>query len=275
MQLLLVCAVGFAFGFFGSMPLAGPISILVVSRAARQRFSEARQIGIGAAAAEAVYAGVAFWGFTSLVPRHPLVVPVSQAVTAVVLATLGLRFTLWPTGEAREPGEPRAGTWLVGFSLSAINPTLLLTWSTVAAFLYSKGLGVSSSFAAFPFSVSVGAGIGVWFTLLVAILRRLHGKLPRRALTWTIRALGLALLGLGAWSGLQLARWIARTPERSEGSGMDEIQRPPAPAAASLCFAGCRARRSTLTSPSRRPSTSCSGTASPAPRGGCWRTCSM
>jgi threonine/homoserine/homoserine lactone efflux protein len=259
MGILAVCAVAFAFGFFGSTPLAGPISVLVVSRAARQRFEEARHIGVGAALAEAIYAGVAFWGFTSLVARHPLVVPVSEGITAVVLAALGARFAFWPSRDAQETDVPRPGTWLVGFTLSAINPTLLLTWSTAVAFVYGKGLRAASPLAAAPFGLSAGAGIATWFVLLVAILRRLHGRLPRRALTWTIRALGVALIGLGAWSGVQLARWM---------------QSPPAPAAASLCFAGCRARLSIPTLPSRRPSTSCSDTGWPVPRDASWRTCS-
>jgi threonine/homoserine/homoserine lactone efflux protein len=259
MEIVAVCAIAFAFGFFGSTPLAGPISVMVVARAARQRFKEARDIGVGAALAEAVYAGVAFWGFTSLVARHPLVVPVSQGIAAVVLATLGARFTVWSSKDTQEGQVARAGTWLVGFSLSAINPTLLLTWSTAVAFVYSKGLAVPSPLAAVPFGLSAGAGIAAWFVLLAALLRRLHGKLPRRGLTWTIRLLGLALIGLGAWSGVQLARWI---------------RSPPPPAAASLCFAGCGARLSIPTSPSRRPSTSSSAIGSPGPRGASSRTCS-
>lgn len=214
MRLLAVCAVAFAFGFIGSMPLAGPISVMVVSRAVQKRFGEALHIGLGAAAAEAAYAGVALWGFTTLLARHPAVDPVSHGVTAVVLCALGVRFAVWkpkPRPDRHERHERRGGA-VAGFTLSALNPTLLVTWSAAVAFLYSKGLGkgldTPSGLAALLFGVSAGAGVAAWFGALVAVLRRLEGKLPEHALTWTVRVLGVALLGLGAWSGVQLVAWL-------------------------------------------------------------------
>jgi threonine/homoserine/homoserine lactone efflux protein len=208
MHLVAVCLIALAFGFFGSMPLAGPIAVMVFSRASHRRYGEALHIGLGAAVAEGLYAGVAFWSFTSLLASHPLVVPVSRGVTAVVLSALGVRFALWKSKDPKDTNERRAGTSLVGFSLSAINPTLLITWSAAVAFLYSKGLGVSSPLAAIPFGLCAGAGIGSWFAILVAILRKFEGKLPVAVLTWTIRVLGIGLVGLGVWSGVQLVQWL-------------------------------------------------------------------
>jgi len=264
MRLVAVCIIALAFGFFGSMPLAGPIAVMVFSRASHRRYEEALHIGLGAAVAEAIYAGVAFWSFTSLLASYPLVVPVSRGVTAVVLSALGVRFALWKQHDPKDRYERRAGTSLVGFSLSAINPTLLITWSAAVAFLYSKGLGVSSPLAAIPFGVSAGVGIGAWFAILVAILRRFEGKLPVAVLTWTIRALGVALVGLGVWSGVQLVQWL----QGDRGT--------PAQGAVSLCSGPCkrRAPSSTPRSPSRPPSTSCSGTGSRDPRGAFSRICS-
>lgn len=265
MHLVAVCIIALSFGFFGSMPLAGPIAVMVFSRASHRRYEEALHIGLGAAVAEGIYAGVAFWSFTSLLANHPLVVPVSRGVTAVVLSALGVRFAVWKQHAARDKYERRAGTSLVGFSLSAINPTLLITWSAAVAFLYSKGLGVSSTLAAIPFGVSAGVGIGAWFAILVAVLRKFEGKLPVAVLTWTIRALGVGLVGLGVWSGVQLVQWL----HGDRGT--------PAPAVVSLCSGPCsrRATSSTQTSPSRPPSTSCSGTGSRGPRGAFSRTCSI
>jgi threonine/homoserine/homoserine lactone efflux protein len=267
MRLLAICVIALAFGFFGSMPLAGPVAVMVFSRASRRRYADALQIGLGAAAAEGLYAGIAFWGFTSLLARHPLVVPVSRAVTAVVLSALGVRFALWRERSQKEEdrNEHRSGTSLVGFSLSAINPTLLVTWSAAVAFLYSKGLGESSALAALPFGISAAAGIALWFSILVGILRKFEGKLPVSVLTWTIRGLGLALVALGIWSAVQLVQWV----HQHRGTPVHDP--------VSLYSAPCldRALCSTRTSPSRRPSTSCSGTGSPDPRGASSRICSI
>lgn len=265
MRLLAVCAVALVFGFVGSMPLAGPISVMVVARAARKRFGEALHVGLGAAAAEAIYAGVAFFGFTTILARHPVVVPVSHGITAVVLIALGARFAFWKLKETKEK-KRRAGTALVGFTLSAVNPTLLVTWTAAVAFLYSKGLGEVSLWAAIPFGICAGVGVGGWFAVLVALLRKFEGRMPRRALTWVVRTLGVALAGLGVWSGVQLVRWI----------GGD--RQTPASADASVCWAACN-RRSLWTlwtrpSPSRRRSTSSSTIASRVRPEGSWRTCS-
>ena len=209
MRLLAVCVMALLFGFVGSMPLAGPIAILVISRASQGRFGEALRVGLGAAVAEALYAGLAFWGFTAFLARHAVVVPISHGVTAAVLLALGVRFTFWKADATQGKPKNGAGTLFFGFSISAINPTLLLTWSAAVAFLASYGLKGASPTYAVPFAVSAGAGIAAWFSLLVALLRRYQGKVPERALTWTVRALGLVLVVLGVVSGVRLLRWLA------------------------------------------------------------------
>jgi threonine/homoserine/homoserine lactone efflux protein len=199
-----------AFGFFGSMPLAGPIALMVVSRAARRRFDEALHVAFGAAIAEAIYAGFAFWGYTALFAQHPLVKPVSQAVSALVLVVLGVRFAVWSPRERSDRRENAAGTTLLGFTVSALNPTLLVTWGAAVAFLYAKGIGGTPGVAAVPFGACAGAGVALWNVVLVRALRKYGGKLPRPVMTWMVRGLGVALVGLGAWSAVQLAVWMRR-----------------------------------------------------------------
>lgn len=227
---LAACSIALAFGFFGSVPLAGPIALMVLSRAARRKFDEARRIALGAAIAEGIYAGIAFWGFATFLANHESVVPVSHATTAVLLVALGARFVFWQPVERTDRSEIKAGTALVGFSVSALNPTLLLTWSAAVAFIYSKGLGNQPAVVAVPFGASAAAGVGGWFACFVALLRKYEGRLPRTAMTWTVRVMGLVLVGLGMWSGVQLARWIG------------EHEAPP----------GRRAGLAALTSPSWR-----------------------
>ncbi|HZU81768.1 MAG TPA: LysE family transporter [Polyangiaceae bacterium] len=205
-----VCLAALVFGFVGSMPLAGPIAVMVLSRAAGRAFADARRIGFGAALAEGMYAAAAFWGFAALLGRHPVLVPISHAVSAVVLVMLGFRFVFFALREHRPPREKAGGTFLIGFSVSALNPTLLVTWSAAVAFLYSKGVRHASALYALPFGACAGVGVAAWFLVLVRVLRRYQGVLPRVALTMVVRALGVVLLGLGVWSGVQLVGWIRR-----------------------------------------------------------------
>jgi threonine/homoserine/homoserine lactone efflux protein len=207
------CLIALVFGYIGSVPLAGPIAVMQLSRGARGRFTEALHVGLGAAVAEAVYAGIAFWGYTTLFAHHRLLVPISHGVTAAVLVLLGVRFAFWREREDREDErERKAGTVLLGFTVSAANPTLLVTWGAVVAFVDSKELGSPPAVAAIPFGLGAGAGVALWSATLAAILRKYEGKVPSKALTWAVRTLGAALAGLGTWSGVQLALWFHGTP---------------------------------------------------------------
>src|SRR5215469_14421808 len=95
MPLAFACVVAFLFGFVGSIPLAGPIAILMLSRAAQRRFGEAFRVGIGAALAEGTYSGIAFWGFNTFLAHGKRVEPVSHAAAALVLSGLGVAFMFW------------------------------------------------------------------------------------------------------------------------------------------------------------------------------------
>jgi threonine/homoserine/homoserine lactone efflux protein len=229
-HLLVLCVIAFVIGFVASMPLAGPISVLVVTRAARREFEGALRIGLGAATVEGLYAAVAFWGFATLLSRHDIVVPISHGVTAVVLLALGVRFVAFVPHEKTNPNENKTGNMLLGFSISALNPTLLVTWSAAVAFLYSKGLRETSGAYAIPFGICAGAGVGTWFVIMVKLLRKYEGKHPPSRLARVVRFLGIVLVGLGVWSGVQLVQWL--------GGKRDT----PARAYASLCFSGADSR---------------------------------
>jgi len=210
MRVVAICLMALVFGFVGSMPLAGPIAVMSVSRASRGKYGEALRIGLGAAAAEGIYAGIAFWGYTTFLARHAIVVPISHGATALVLVAIGIRFAFWKPPDAKETdADNKAGSALLGFSVSAINPTLLLSWSAAVAFLYSRGLKEPSPAFALPFGACATAGVGAWFVTLAALLRRLQGKVPRKGLKWFVRLMGLVLVVLGVWSGVQLVRMIA------------------------------------------------------------------
>src|SRR5271163_3359738 len=139
MSFVWVSLVALVFAFVGSLPLAGPIALLVVSNGAGGRYKEALRIALGAAIAEGIYAALAFWGFATFLARHALVLPISHGVTAVVLCGLGAKFLFFKLkDEASKPEEEaKPGGFWVGFSISAINPTLLATWGAVTTFLYA------------------------------------------------------------------------------------------------------------------------------------------
>ena len=94
--------IGFAFGYVGSMPVAGPISVLVLHLGLAHDPRHALYVAVGGALAESLYALLAFWGLSAVLAQYPMVLPASRAAGAVLLLALGLAagITALPKREA-------------------------------------------------------------------------------------------------------------------------------------------------------------------------------
>jgi threonine/homoserine/homoserine lactone efflux protein len=210
MSFVAVSVVALVFAFVGSLPLAGPIAVLVVSNGLNGRPRQALEIASGAAVAEGLYAFFAFWGFATFLARYPIVLPISHAVTAVLLLGLGVYFIRFELKEPHAEAVANGGKFWVGFSISILNPTLLATWGAVTTFLYSRQLVEMTSLLAIPFGVFAAGGILLWAFLMVALMKRFRERFPRGALTWFVRGMGIVLLAVAAWSVVELVRYFLK-----------------------------------------------------------------
>jgi threonine/homoserine/homoserine lactone efflux protein len=209
MSFVWVSLVALVFAFVGSLPLAGPIALLVVSNGANGRYREALRIALGAAVAEGIYAFLAFWGFATFLARYALVLPISHGVTAAILLGLGVRFLFFRLKSDDAPaGDTRPARFWLGFSISALNPTLLATWGGVTTFLYSKQLVQFTPLLAVPFGLFTATGIALWGLMMVSLLRRFRNHLPDALLTWTVRVMGIVLIVVALWSGVELLKYL-------------------------------------------------------------------
>jgi threonine/homoserine/homoserine lactone efflux protein len=206
--------IGFLFGFVGSMPVAGPIAVLVFTRSVQDRGRSAVSIAVGGALAEAIYAFLAFWGLSSLLQAWPMAGRVASALAAVILLALGVMFIVSPIkeGEARREGlrdRARHG-FALGFGITALNPALIGTWSAATTTLFGTGLIEPDPGLALPFSASAAVGIVAWFALLVALIRRMKERFHPRTLGRVVQGMGvfLVVIGLGfAWRAVDA--WIS------------------------------------------------------------------
>jgi threonine/homoserine/homoserine lactone efflux protein len=207
--MLLALAIGFVFGFVGSMPVAGPIAALVFAQGLQGRLRSAAAIAVGGALAEAIYAFLAFWGFASFLTTYPWVVPVSRGVAATVLIILGVIFA-----RHRAPAEPPAtrrgwgGGLLLGFAITALNPTLIATWSAATTTLFSTGWVRFVPALAPAFAAGACVGIAGWFALLLLLLRRYRDRFRASVLTAVIRAMGFFLIAVGLWFFFALLKYL-------------------------------------------------------------------
>lgn len=206
--MLLVFLIGFLLGFLGSVPIAGPIAALVLRRGLEGRFAAGLHIALGGSVAEGIYAYFAFWGLGELLSGSPWIESVSRLAGAALLMALGLLFVLRPPRAGTSSGISEAPVGLkrnlaLGFTITALNPTLIATWGAAVTMGYSV---LPIEFApghALPFSAGASTGIAVWFAILLTLLNRFKGLFQPQTWTRIARATGVLLLVLGASAALR------------------------------------------------------------------------
>ncbi len=216
--MIIALVMGFLIGFVGSIPVAGPVAAIILRTAVDGRLREARAIAFGSAAAASLYAAMAFWGMSAVMARFPALVPASRVAGALIVAGIGLHFALSKTkprsptedavGPANLVGQRRRGV-LLGFTITALNPTLIATWTAAVTVLHSTGIVPETSTSSIPFAVGAFVGIVVWLTLLVALVQRFRERVSSDTLGRVVRSTGWVLLVLGLTLGVRTVFMMA------------------------------------------------------------------
>jgi threonine/homoserine/homoserine lactone efflux protein len=207
--------VGFVFGFFGSMPVAGPASALVLSRGLMGRFQSGVMLGLGCSVAEGFYAFGAYWGFATFLASYPVIEGVSHVVAAGILLALGVTFARYRTAKAAGLSPASESAWKsasLGFSVTILNPALLATWTASATTLHSAGVDIERG-TAWAFGVGVTGGIASWFSILIGLLKRYRERFREEVLNRCIRVIGVLIFGLGVFFAYKAVRHFTGDPE--------------------------------------------------------------
>ncbi len=204
---MIAALLGLLIGFIGSIPLAGPIALLVFNKGIEKRYGEGAILALGSAIPEAVYCGLAFFGFDYLFARYLWVEPAAKLLGAVLMVVLGLVFIFSKTKKQTDNKQPKlvvkfGGRWVSSFfsglSIAAINPVLIVTWSGVAAIVFSV-LGNLTPFDMIAFSAMVGVGIFAWFGVMLLLMKRFQHNFKPETLAKTVKVFGGLLIALGLW----------------------------------------------------------------------------
>ena len=213
--MLTAALLGFAIGFVTSMPVAGPVSLLVFGRGLQGRSQTGVSLAFGSAIAESAYAYLAFWGFSALLARYAWIEPVSRALTAVLLTALGVRFARMHTAApSQQQAAPRQvgikRSFFLGLTITALNPTLIATWSVVVAALHSFEAVTFGAHLALPFAIGVGCGSAAWFAVLLSLLRRYKQRFPAETLDRTLRVMGVFAIVIGLYFGVRFVMYFQK-----------------------------------------------------------------
>ncbi len=202
MPLLTYFLIGMAVGCFTGIPI-GPANLAVIDAAYRYTMRRAIGVALGAAIADAAYAGLGIVGIGPLVIHNPGVPPILYTVSGLVLIVYGaLTARAHPVSPAEEhaarPTVPvkqmRSGV-TVGLALILLNPAAIVTWVVVVGPYLADATGWQGGAA----TLGVLFGSFGWF-YFVAYLTT-HGKrLMGGKAIWITRIVGIVLVAYGLFS---------------------------------------------------------------------------
>jgi threonine/homoserine/homoserine lactone efflux protein len=196
---------GLAVGFTIAAAV-GPISILVLRRTLAHGRVYGLASGMGVAAADGSYGGIAAFGLTAITSVLVGLRPALGLVGGLFLVYLAIRTMLaapaTTAAEVRErPGL--AGAFVSIYGLTMTNPMTILSFAGIFAGL---GLSGGSLLEAALLTLGVFLGSATWWVGLTFLVSRLRTRLTPTILLWINRLSGAILLVFGL-----TATWLAFT----------------------------------------------------------------
>lgn len=191
---------GFLMGFIGSMPVAGPTSLVVLHRGMLARYRDGWAVGLGGGLVEGVYCAIAVYGLSTLRGHFTIFTPLARAASILLLLAVGMYFIFGPQENPHKTAmtESSVTNWghqfLIGLSIAALNPTLILTWSASVATIFPIINLALNGHQGIRFAAGVVIGIITWFTILLALLRRFRSHFPFSLHHKVIKSIGLFLV---------------------------------------------------------------------------------
>ncbi len=152
-SLVTVSITGLLAGFMFSIPIAGPISILIASNALKGKLRYCNFVSLGASIADFIYVFIAVFGLTKLYSYYEPAVPYIYAGGCALFLYLGYkifrtRIDIEHLDEksrlTKKIEKKEQGGFYTGFMINALNPTLFVGALTssffVITFISSMGL---------------------------------------------------------------------------------------------------------------------------------------
>lgn len=170
-SIITISLVGFIVGFIFSMPVAGPIGILIASNSLHGRIKFSVRAAAGAAVVDFFYCFIAVVGFTKLFNLYEQIIPYILAGGSLFIIYLGTnivrtrldlktlnRNILFPK---RVKQMKKKGGFRTGVMINLLNPTLFFGWMT-------------SSFIVMSFVASLGFNVGGLDDVLGSNVESIH-----------------------------------------------------------------------------------------------------
>lgn len=145
-SLITMSIAGFLTGFIFSMPIAGPISIMITSNALKGRLRYCNLFNLGASLGDFIYVFIAVFGLTKLYSFYKPIIPYIFTFGSLLLFFLGYKifrtkFDIEHLEEnvhlSEKIKKKERGAFYTGFMINFLNPTLFIGWLTSSLLVIS------------------------------------------------------------------------------------------------------------------------------------------
>ena len=145
---------GFLAGFVLSMPIVGPIGILITSNALRGRLRFCTRVALGAAISEFFYVFIVVYGVSALFAFYQPFIPYILIIGTIVLLVTGIKimYTKLDISHVDEDGIvsdklKNKGGLRTGLLINLTNPSVMFSWLITSFLILSalSSLGLSTS----------------------------------------------------------------------------------------------------------------------------------
>lgn len=209
--MVLSLIIGLVAGFGMSIP-PGPISVAVIRQGIQGNQRSGLQIGVGAAIMDLLYALVAAFASSALIVNleqfiegHAWLELAFQIVCIILLVILGRKYISATTEDLQKSTDEElkqeskaqklgfTSPYMLGILMGVMNlanPSFLPSLIAVSGFVQTKEWVLSSLGGSVLYAVGFGAGVIIWFSILLRIILKLRDRLPTTYFTYIFKFAG-------------------------------------------------------------------------------------
>lgn len=155
-SLFTISVIGLVAGFIFSMPIAGPVSILITSNALKGRLKYCNLLATGASLCDFIYVLVGVYGITHFFTAHKGLIPYILGAGSFFILYIGIRIIRTKFDQehideessiTEKKDKKHHNAFYTGFMINLLNPTLFFGW-LVSSFIilsFAASLGFNTS----------------------------------------------------------------------------------------------------------------------------------
>jgi len=196
-----ISLLSFFVGFFGAIiPVLGPASSLILHRALNGKHTEGVAMSFGTSLMEALYCGLGISVIGIFVRGSANFNLWIRGLSSLIFLVVGAYFLSIRSFRMKRTFvqatyEDVKGSFITGAMMIALNPSIMLSWSAIAALLISFDfINLGSLFSVVLFSIFAGLGIFAGSVGMIFVVKANREKITEKIIRIIFRVVGAALI---------------------------------------------------------------------------------